>query len=47
MGEMKNAYKIFIRSPERKSPLVKPRGGWENIYLKERGCDFQTYHLAQ
>jgi hypothetical protein len=36
MGEMRNAYKIFVRNPEGKRPLVRPRHRWEGnieIYL--------------
>jgi hypothetical protein len=29
MGDMKNAYKIFIGKPEGKRPRGKPGGRWE------------------
>jgi hypothetical protein len=41
-GEIRNAYKILIGTPERKRPLGRPRNGWENIikvHLKEIRCD--------
>jgi len=37
-GTKKNAYKVLVRKPERKSPLERPRCSWEDnitIYLKE------------
>jgi hypothetical protein len=30
MGEMKNAYNIFVGKPEGKKPLGRPRRRWEN-----------------
>jgi hypothetical protein len=30
MGEMINAYNIFVGRPERKSPLGRSRRGWED-----------------
>jgi hypothetical protein len=30
MGEMRTAYKIVAEKPERKRPLGRPRGRWEN-----------------
>jgi len=28
MGEMRNAYRILVRKPEGKSPLIRPRYRW-------------------
>jgi len=42
MGEMRNAYGILVGKPERKRPLGRPRGGWEDNFgmdLGEVGCD--------
>jgi hypothetical protein len=37
MGEMRNAYKIFVVKPEGKRPLGRPRRRWEdNIRLDLR-----------
>jgi hypothetical protein len=37
MGSMINAYKIFIRKPEGKRPLGRPRRRWEdNIRMNLR-----------
>jgi len=37
MGEMRNAYKIFVGKPEGKRPLGRPRRRWEdNIRLDLR-----------
>jgi len=34
---MRNAYKIFVRKPEGKRPLGRPRCGWEdNIRMDHR-----------
>jgi len=33
MGEMINAYKIFIGKPEGKRPLRRPRCRWQNIRM--------------
>jgi hypothetical protein len=30
LGEMKNAYKIFLGKPEGKRPLRRPRNRWED-----------------
>jgi hypothetical protein len=30
MGEMRNAYKIFVWKPERKKSFAKPRSRWEH-----------------
>ena len=38
----RNAYRILVRKPEGKRPLVRPRRSWEDnikMYLKEVGCD--------
>jgi hypothetical protein len=40
MEELRNAYKILVRKPEGKRPLIRPRYKWEDnigIDLKERG----------
>jgi hypothetical protein len=29
MGEMRNAYEILVRNPEKKSPLLKPGSRWD------------------
>jgi hypothetical protein len=31
IGELRNAYKTFIRKPEGKRPCAGPRHGWEII----------------
>jgi hypothetical protein len=31
MAEMRNAYKILARKPERKKPLVRSRRRWEEL----------------
>jgi hypothetical protein len=41
-GEKRNAYRIFVRKPERKRPLGKPRRRWVDnikIDLREIGWD--------
>jgi hypothetical protein len=41
MEEMKNAYKVFVKKPERKRPFGIPSGRKEDnikTYLKETGC---------
>jgi hypothetical protein len=38
IGEMRNAYKILVGKPERKSPLGRSRHRWEDnirMYLRE------------
>jgi hypothetical protein len=38
MGQMRNAYKIFVGEPEGKRPLGRPRCRWEDnirMYLRE------------
>jgi hypothetical protein len=30
MGEERNVYKVLVGKPEGKSPLGRPRRGWEN-----------------
>jgi hypothetical protein len=42
MGEKRNVYRILVREPEGKRPLVRPRRGWVNnlkMDLTETGCD--------
>jgi len=39
VGEIRNAYKIFVGKPEGKRPLGKPRRRWKNnnrMNLRER-----------
>jgi hypothetical protein len=33
MGEMRDAYKIFVEKPERKIPLGRTRCRWKNIKM--------------
>jgi hypothetical protein len=45
MGEMRNAYKIFIRKHERKRPHGRARHRWEvniSMDLREMGCKMWT-----
>jgi hypothetical protein len=50
MGEMRNAYKIFIRRPQRKRPLGRPRRrGKDNIRMDLREIEWEVVewiHLA-
>jgi hypothetical protein len=42
MGKTRNAYRIFVRKPERKRPLGRPRRRWVNnikMDLREIGWD--------
>jgi hypothetical protein len=42
MGEMRNAYRILVRKPERKRLLGRCKCSWEHniiMDLKETGCD--------
>jgi hypothetical protein len=51
MGEVRNAYKIFVRIPERKRSLRKPKHRWEDVIRMDlmevewKGVDWM--HLAQ
>jgi hypothetical protein len=51
VGEMRNAYTIFVREPEGKKPLRRPRSRWEDnlrMDLREiwrKGVDWM--HVAQ
>jgi hypothetical protein len=50
MVEMRNAYKIMIRKPDKKRPLGGPRHRWEDnirMDLKEVGCDVDWILMAQ
>jgi hypothetical protein len=49
MGEMRNAYKIFIGKPEGNRSFGKPRHKWEhNKDLKEMSWEFADWiHLAE
>jgi hypothetical protein len=50
MVEMRNAYKMLVRKPERKRPLGRPRRRWEDIRMDLRGIGWQGMdwiHLAQ
>jgi hypothetical protein len=44
MGEMRNAYRILVRKPEGKRPLMRPTRIWEGIKmnLKEAGVRMWT-----
>jgi hypothetical protein len=50
-GTMRNAYKIFVRKPEKRPP-VRPRHKWEdniNMYLKRNrvsGCGLYSSGLG-
>jgi hypothetical protein len=42
MGEMRNAYNIFVGKPEGMRPVIRPRRRWEDnirIYLREIGWE--------
>jgi hypothetical protein len=42
MGEKRNAYRLLVRKPDRKSPLGRPRRSWVDnikIDLTEIGLD--------
>jgi hypothetical protein len=42
MGEMRNAYSIFVLKPEGKRPLGRPMKRWEDnirVYLREIGWE--------
>jgi hypothetical protein len=42
MAEMRNANEILVGKPERKRPLGRPRGGWEDNFgmdLRETGWE--------
>jgi hypothetical protein len=49
--EKRNAYRIFVRNPEGKRPLGRPRRRWVNnikMYLREIGWDGMDWiDLAQ
>ena len=51
MGEKRDVYRIFVRKPERKRPLGRPRRRWEDnikIDLQEVGCGGMDWiELAQ
>jgi hypothetical protein len=51
MGEMRNAYNIFVGKPEVKRPLRRPRHRWEdNIRMDLREIwweDVELVHLTQ
>jgi hypothetical protein len=51
MGELRNAYKIFVGKPEGKRPLVRRGRRWESnirMDLWEIGCEGVGWiHLAQ
>jgi hypothetical protein len=40
MGESRGVYRVWVRKPEGKRPLVRPRHRWADIkmYLQEVGC---------
>jgi hypothetical protein len=44
MGEKRSVYRVLVGKPERKRPIGRPRGRWEDnikIYLREieGGCE--------
>jgi hypothetical protein len=51
IGEMRNAYKILVETPEGKRPLGRPRRSLEDnikVGIKEIGCEVMDWiHLAQ
>jgi hypothetical protein len=51
MGEMRNEYNIFVRRPEKKRPLGRPRHRWEDDTVMELGeigwVGVDWIHLAQ
>jgi hypothetical protein len=51
VGEIRNAYKIFVGKPEGKRPLGKPRRRWKNnnrMNLRERRWESVDWiHLAE
>jgi hypothetical protein len=40
MGERRDVYRVLVGKPERKKPLWRPMGRWDNIkvYVQEVGC---------
>jgi hypothetical protein len=46
LGEMRNAYKIFIKRPNNKTTLGRPRQRWEDIKMDlkngEGGCELDS-----
>jgi hypothetical protein len=51
MGEIRNAYKMLVRKPDRKRPLRRPRCRWgDNLRLDLRKIGWEVVdkiHLAQ
>jgi hypothetical protein len=50
IGEVKNAYNIFVEKCEGKRPLGKPRHKWKDsikVDLKETGWGLDGNHLTQ
>ena len=51
MGEGRGVYRIFVRKPEGRSPLGRPRRRWEDnikLDLQEVGCEGMDWiELAQ
>jgi hypothetical protein len=51
MGEERKVYKVLVGKPERKRPLGRPRGRWEDgikVDLRETGWErVKWIHLAQ
>jgi hypothetical protein len=42
MGERRRVYRVLVRKPERKTPPVRPRRGWEDnikMDLQEVDCE--------
>jgi len=51
MGRIRNAYKLLVRQPEWKRPLVRPRRRWEDNIRMDLGKTWwevlDWIHLAQ
>jgi len=51
MGERRGLYRVLVRKPEGKRPLVRPRHRWKDnikMYLQEVGCGGMDWiELAQ
>jgi hypothetical protein len=51
MGEMRNVYKVLIRTPEGKALIGRPKHRWEDnikIGLRDLGCEGVCWiHLAR
>jgi len=50
MGDTRNAYKILVGKPEGKTPILRPRHGWEDIRMDLREIMWEHVdwiHMAQ